>query len=362
MDGYFAHIEDPAWLDLISRVPSDSYHLPGYLDACQLTGNDEIRVAIVVHDGIVTGVPLQIRPLPYETDGFDAFSPYGYPCILSTAESEAQWRTAFGSLIRFLQSENLIAVFLRAHPLLTTDSCLQACESLGAPVYHGQTVYIPLSQSLDEIWKNTRRDHRSSINKLTAGGWSFVADNWEYFEDFLQMYEQTMSRLMASKSYLFGREYYDRLRRGLGDTVKLHTVLDPEGIPAAAGLFFQRNEIVQYHLASVSERHFSASPNKLVVLGAVRFYKERGAGLFHLGGGVGAADDRLFYFKSGFSKHFARFYTLRFIIDRSRYDALSAIHQAQHSMVIDTDLSGFFPVYRAPLQLESSVQSGVKAG
>lgn len=362
MNGYFTHIEDPAWLDLIGRVPSDSYHLPGYLDACRLACDDEIRVAMVVHDGIVTGVPLQIRPLPYGADGLDAFSPYGYPCMLSTAQSEGQWQTAIGSLISFLRRENLIAVFFRSHPLLTTDSCLQALDSLGSLVYHGQTVYVPLSLSVEEIWKNIRRDHRSSINKLISGGWRFVSDDWAYFEDYLQMYQQTMSRLMASRTYQFSREYYVRLRCGLGESVKLHTVLDPEGMPAASGVFFQRNDIVQYHLASVSARHFSASPNKLMVLGAMHFYKELGAGMFHLGGGVGAADDKLFYFKSGFSKHFAKFYTSRIIIDRSRYDALSAIHHAPYPVPTESLNTGFFPVYRAPFPQVKPARADAKAG
>jgi hypothetical protein len=355
MNGYFTHIEDPAWLDLISRVPSDSYHLPGYLDACRLTCDDDIRVAIVVHDGIVTGVPLQIRPLPYDENGFDACSPYGYPSILSTARSEEEWWAGVDALIRLLRRENVIAVFFRSHPLLTTEPCLQACESFGDLVYHGQTVYIPLDLSPEEIWKSTRRDHRSSINKLADGGWCFVADDWSYFEDYLGMYEQTMSRLKASHAYHFSREYYDRLRRGLGDGIKLHTVLDPDGVPAASGVFFQQNDIVQYHLASVSAQHFGASPNKLVVHGAVRFYREIGAGIFHLGGGVGAADDKLFYFKSGFSKHFAKFYTSRIIIDKQRYDALSLLHRTQTGAV-EQGSTSFFPVYRTPLLMETVCQ------
>ena len=76
--------------------------------------------------------------------------------------------------------------------------------------------------------------------------------------------------------------------------------------------------------------------------------KERGNKKFHLGGGVGASEDNLFFFKSGFSKLRADYYTWRIIFDREMYDAAEA-QWKDLAKVPPDDISQFFPSYRKPI-------------
>ena len=76
--------------------------------------------------------------------------------------------------------------------------------------------------------------------------------------------------------------------------------------------------------------------------------KERGNRLMHLGGGVAGAQDKLFDFKTGFSKLRSPFYTWRLVSDPEVYARLCQKWElATGKTANPPDL--FFPAYRAPL-------------
>jgi len=73
--------------------------------------------------------------------------------------------------------------------------------------------------------------------------------------------------------------------------------------------------------------------------------KERGNIAFHLGGGVGGKNDGLFFFKTGFSKLVAEFYTWRIILNQSIYDDCVRIWE-ERSKTKSRNVMDFFPAYR----------------
>ena len=127
----------------------------------------------------------------------------------------------------------------------------------------------------------------------------------------------------------------------LAEQLHLCTVLAPDGTVASAGLFFEHDGIIHYHLGATAEEHLRRAPSKLMFDHVRRWGQERGARVLDLGGGVGGAEDSLFLFKAGFSPLRARFHTLRLVIDAERYARLTG---AEHI----ADLSGYFPAYRRP--------------
>jgi hypothetical protein len=76
-----------------------------------------------------------------------------------------------------------------------------------------------------------------------------------------------------------------------------------------------------------------------------RWAQGRSNSLFHLGGGVGGAEDSLFHFKAGFSRARGQFYTYRVVVDESKNATLLQAAKSVHG-ISGLDSFDFFPGYR----------------
>jgi hypothetical protein len=102
---------------------------------------------------------------------------------------------------------------------------------------------------------------------------------------------------------------------------------------------------VQYHLSGNSLGGQGSDGSKLLLHGMRKWAHEQGLEKFHLGGGVGAKNDSLFVFKSGFSSGRATFYSWRLVVDQPVYDGLCRRWERLNRSAADS-LSGYFPAYR----------------
>jgi hypothetical protein len=328
----------PIWTEVLGRVAYDFYHLPAYL-TLSAAHEGGIARALLVEDGACgLLLPLVIRPIPGSRT--DAASPYGYPGPLIWGTSDPEFaRRALEAGIEHMRSEGIVSLFVRLHPLLDE----RPPAGIGRLMTHGETVSIDLSQSLEEIWGQTRNNHRRDIGKSERFGYVARADEaWEHFDTFVQLYRDTMERLSAEDRYMFDAPYFSALREALGPSGILWVVMNEDAV-AAAVLFTETSGIVQYHLAGTDEEHAWARPTKLLIHTVSRWAKERGARRLHLGGGVGGADDSLMHFKAGFSDERHVFRTLRVVVDEAEYARLVA---ARDPELDPADLDGFFPRYR----------------
>jgi hypothetical protein len=342
--------DDPIWTEVLGRVRHDFYHRPGYvtLSAAREGGRAQ---ALVVADGTCgLLLPLVIRAIP--GGGSDAASPYGYPGPLVWGSTDPAFvRAAFEVGVEHLRSVGIVSLFVRLHPILDEVPPI----GVGRLVTHGETVSIDLTQSLDEIWSQTRNNHRRDIAKSERLG--FVAwhdTEWRHFATFVRLYRETMERLSAEERYMFDEAYFSELREALGPSAALWVVTKDDAI-AAAVLFVETSGIVQYHLAGSDEQHAWARPTKLLISTVTRWAKERGDVRLHLGGGVGGADDSLMHFKAGFSDVRHTFRTLRVVVDEGEYRRLvlaggptASLTEDPSDPVDPDDLGGFFPLYRKP--------------
>jgi GNAT acetyltransferase-like protein len=340
MKGVLIVADAPDWTEILGRVRHDFYHLPGYVALAAEQEGGAAR-ALVVEDGHRgLFLPLIVRPI--EGGGSDATSPYGYPGPLIWGSSDPDWiREAFHAGVEHLRSEGIVSLFVRLHPLLDEVPPV----GVGRMLTHGETVSIDLTQSLDEIWSQTRNNHRRDISKSERMGYvARIDEDWQHFSAFIRLYRETMERLSAEERYLFDERYFIRLREALGPSAMLWVVAKDDAI-AAAVLFVETSGIVQYHLAGSDQEHAWTRPTKLLIRTVTRWAKERGDLRLHLGGGVGGADDSLMHFKAGFSDERHVFRTLRVVVDDPAYRRLVA----DRDPALDpTDLDGFFPLYRKP--------------
>lgn len=347
VQGQFIQPDDPRWPALLAATPHDFYHRPEYVSFAAAHSGGHAQAFLGKSGDAALLVPLVVRSLPTALDvpasWRDATSPYGYssPLLVTGRTPEAE-TALWQNFVEICRDTSIVSVFLRSHPLLSLPTGAGAVGA--AVVREGETVVIDLTESVDELWQQTRENHRRSIRGLVKEGFHTEIDNWTEFDDFIRLYRATMLRVGAKEEYLFSRDYfYDLKAIGHGD-VHLCSVLNSAGTTVAAGLFFRCRGIVQFHLSGTAAEYLELSPTKLMFDVMRRWAKSQGCAALHLGGGVSCRNDSLFAFKAGFSKHRAVFHTMRMICDAECYAGLAAQVAAGNG---GRDIAtGYFPEYR----------------
>lgn len=344
----FISPQDSRWQRHLMLTQHDFYHLPKYVS---LTAKHEKGIPVAFYAEIEQAaflVPLLIRKIPASlgvpAHWYDATTPYGYPAPLLIPPDNRYYLEKFlESFLTVGVKYGIITAFFRLHPLLNLP--LETLAKYGTLVQHGQTVYIDLSLSIEEIESQRRKDCKKDIRKLMREGFQAKINDWSLYEEFVAIYRKTMQRLSASEFYMFTESYFADLRASLGGRLNLCTVVSPSGEVASAMLFTAMNGIVQTYLSGTCDKYVRQGPSKLEIDAITRWAKEKGNSVVHLGGGLGARSDSLFYFKSGFSNLRANFHTYRMILDKEKYAKIIQNRQTNDEFIGDSD---FFPAYRHP--------------
>jgi len=344
----FITVHDPRWSQVLECCAHDVYHLPAYVEFAAWHEEGIPTAFYAEQEGARFLAPLLLRDVPAELDAppgwQDATTPYGYPGpILCPPDDGAALSRFLEAFTRRCEERNIVTAFFRLHPLL--EMPLDVLQRHGILVSHGQTVAVDLSPDLEAIRAQFRQNHRRDIRKLIETGFWVARDRWEYYDDFILLYRETMERLGAAEFYFFTDSYFSRLRAALGSHLHLFTVLSREGAVASAALFTSINHIVQYHLGATDEHFLANAPSKLLFDDAIHWAKDEGYRTLHLGGGVGAKEDSLFRFKAGFSALRCTFNTYRMVISEQKYAVLNRRWHERHPSAEDTP--DFFPEYRA---------------
>jgi hypothetical protein len=333
----------------------DVYHLPEYH---RLEEEDGVSAELFVHEdgSAIIAMPILLRRIEgvpgLETSKYkDVTSVYGYPGPVSNLESPTE-NHAHGfieSLRQYFDKNDVVAAFSRLHPLIETQPLFLTGSDMEVRDL-GQTVAIDLRLPAEAQRQQYRTNHKRDINRARRAGVECIQDTeWDYFDAFLDIYYQTMHRSGASESYFFDRQYFLNLREVLGSHLALFVALH-EGSVISAAMFMNYNSIVQYHLGGTDSAHLELAPSKLM-FDTVRLWgAEVGAHVFHLGGGVGSAEDSLFRFKAGFSKLRFTFRVWRMIVNRAVYGQLTEERRRWNEKHgVDRLEHDFFPAYRQPV-------------
>lgn len=346
MRAEFITVQDPRWRRVLTTMRHDFYHLPEYVALCaKLEGAEPL--AFYAEDGESRFLaPVLLRPIAsgtgVEQGWCDCASPYGYstPLIAPSQETLPQFLDTFVDVGR---QRHMVTAFFRLHPFLGLNAT--DLDKFGRIVEHGQTIYIDLSRTSEDIWGQMSTNHRRNIRRLERLGFRAVLDEWSLMKEFIAIYYRTMSRVGAREKYHFPQEYFDVLQSVLGSRLHLCCVLSPQGHIAAAGLFVATDGIVQYHLGGTAEECLALAPSKLMFHFVRQWGQQTSQTTLHLGGGVGGIDDSLLQFKAGFSNTRARFCTYRMIVDGHKHETLLR-HAAMNCGTSGRSRADFFPAYR----------------
>ncbi len=342
---------------LKNSVQHDFHHLPEYHALSEAHGEGCAYLFVYEEAPYFIAVPLLLRPaaavsgLEQAGQGWlDATSVYGYSGpITSHTDIPACVLSNFKDAFRQdLVERHVVNLFSRLHPLIPQGALL---ADLGERVAIGQTVSIDLSAPADRQFSLFRTNHKRGIAKLTASGVTCTRDaGLVYLADFVDIYLETMRRVSANAFYLFDADYVERFVEALAETVHLF-VCTLNGHVIAGGLFTLTDGIVQYHLGGTRNDYLKLSPMK-VIFDRVRLWaNERGAHVFHLGGGLSAQEDSLFHFKAGFSDRRHECAVWRWVLLPDVYRDLCEI-KTTWNMRNGRDMAGsdYFPLYRDPIE------------
>lgn len=347
-------LQNPLWGQTLQKLRHDTYHLPEYVYIESRRTQTTPEAFLIVDDEKIFFIPYLLRKcndivaeelITQET--FDVVSPYGYPGILlneAAASTPGFPDFAMNELRCVLRNKGVCSAFFRLHPILNHN--FNEIFNSGTFTANGETVSVDLRLSEPQLWAHTRRGHQSTINKCKRVGFTARMVSFrEYINEFIAIYEDTMSRLGADQAYYFNRDYFVGLLN-LSDKIHLCIVELEEQIISAC-LFFECCGIVQAHLGGTRTEFLNQSPFNLL-LDYVRFWaKKRGNEFLHLGGGVGGSKDSLYTFKTGFSRQRHNFLTLRLITDERKYQHLVELRaKFLNNQVEELLKSNFFPAYR----------------
>ena len=332
--------ESADWTAALQHIAHDMYHVPDYvrLDAKLYGGR-----ATAFHytaGGHRFLLPLIVRDIP-DSDRRDAISPYGYPGPVSDADpgDTAFFDGAGAALLETLRGQGIVTAFVRMHPLLATP--LSTLGAFGLMVRHGETVSMDLRITEEQMWAQTRSDHRNHINRARRAGTKVIFDDWSRLGEWVEVYHDNMRRVGATSYYFFTEEHLAALHERVGD--KMHLALAIEGDEVVGGnTFFEYDGICTGYVSS-TRRAKNRYADEMLYDEVRRWCRQRGDRVFHLGGGRGGSNDSLFFYKSGFSPCRHPFHTWRIVADP---DAYRSLVRARNTAADPADLSATFPPYR----------------
>lgn len=163
-------------------------------------------------------------------------------------------------------------------------------------------------------------------------------------DDFLRIYNATMESDAADEYYYFDRAFYDSIHNDLLDNYEMFYAVCDEQIVAMSIMIFANNRL-NYHLSGSRYEYRKVAPTNLILYEAAKWGYEQGMKTFHLGGGLGSAEDGLYKFKAGFNrKSDCRFSIGKELFDQEKYNLL--VDQCRQTKADFIPDSSFFPLYR----------------
>jgi hypothetical protein len=322
------------------------YQLPAYVELEARRTGGQPAAALARADGMFVLVPLVLRPLPAAlgvAGARDAASPYGYPGLIVGGGEAGPLSALLNGLLTGLAGVGVCSLFVRLHTLL--GQAVGELSELGRVVRHGETVWIDLTLTDEQLWRQTRENHRRKIRKLIDAGVTVrIEEGWRRLGDFIAIYHDAMRAVGAAEWYFFDRSYFEALHAALGEHVYLALVERSEEL-IAGGIFTLCGDLMQYHLGATAGAARPLSPSCLMFHYMRTWGRDHGAGAFNLGGGVGASADSLFHFKAGFTPLRAPFFTWRAISDPGLFGAAMGRWEVLSGRTAG-GLDGYFPAYR----------------
>ena len=309
------------------EIHGDGTPLLFYYESDSVRGINGVMKRDVALDSHFTGVIS-------EGEYFDFSSPYGYGGWLVEGKGFSE---LFYSYEQWCRKNGIISEFVRFHPVLENHLFSEGKYDV---ISLGNTVVLDLT-STDVIWANMTSKNRNMIRKAQKNGVEIYSGRYpQIYEEFREIYNQTMDKDNAEEYYYFGKEFYQSVLSDLPQNAQVFYATYENKV-IAASIMLAANGRMNYHLSGSIKEYSNLAPTNLLLYEAALWGCANGYKTLYLGGGVGSGEDSLYKFKKAFYRldEVKRFHIGKFIFLQERYDELLVMR--------NINKSEYFPEYRA---------------
>ena len=326
-----AYVVTPAgteWDDVLERIPHDVFHTSKY-HCLSGFGQQGDAQAFVYQEGDLSFLwPYLLTPIAAAPGYHDVTSVYGYPGPVGSSDAAFTAR-AWQALTEHWSNQKVVSAFTRFHPLLANFQMLEGIPAAAAGIReYGDTISIDLTLPPEQHTAAYNKNLRYDLRKAREAGLVTTEDtSWAHTDDFVSVYQDTMSRCGSRKEYIVDAIWVDHFRAALGNHARLFVTRREQSV-AAAMIVIRYGGYLHSHLIGTAPEFAAFSPSKLL-LDDVRLWGiQNGCHTMHLGGGLGGREDSLFQFKRKFSPRRHSFRTGNWIMNAPVYRDLEEQNRA----------------------------------
>jgi hypothetical protein len=326
------------WLEAWSTWPGREVQAhPAYLELYAGSG-DRVRAALLESSEAKVLYAFIQRPVPADVGApgwSDITSPYGYGGAFAWGHQDGVAEPFWAELASWAVANNVVAEFVR----LSVGSS-DLLRYPGTTQERLLNVIIATGVTPQDRWARYAHKVRKNVNKARAAGIQVVVDpTGERLDDFVRIYDATMTRRDAADTYRFPRSFFQRIVQTLeGQSLFFHALLEGKIISTELALISATR--MYSFLGGTDDAHFELRPNDLLKHEMCEWAHSNGKSQFILGGGY-SREDGIFRYKQSFAPDgVVPFFTGQRVFDSDTYERLCEAHGG--------DDEAFFPKYRAP--------------
>lgn len=321
----------------------DVYWLSGYVKAFELHG-DGVPLLFYYEDEVTRGInvvmkrdvsdDIHFKKSIARNTYFDFASPYGYGGWIIEGEHTGK---LFLSYENWCINNNIVSEFVRFHPIVENS---KYCSDAYNIIPLGNTIAMDIS-SPEIIWKNLHSKNKNMIRKAIKNGVVIYSGRYpEIYQNFREIYNQTMDKDNAAEYYYFSQDFYESILYDLSKNAHVFYA-EYEHEVIAAAIMIYANGFMNYHLSGSIKEYSNLAPSNLLLYEAALWGNANGYKSLYLGGGVGSGEDGLYKFKKSFYKpdDARRFHIGKKVFNRKKYNELLRIRGE-----VERE---YFPEYRA---------------
>ena len=274
---------------------------------------------------------------------FDIITPYGYGGVDIIGEKDDKLlQYFFNEFDKYCINNNIISEFVRLNPLSNNNEFYTNTNYQIERI--SKTVYIKLDNE-EQIWNDMESKCRNKIRKaknnevIVKSGF-----NKEMYDEFIELYKETMNRDNATDYYYFTNEFFNSIYTQMNNNATIYTAYsNNKAINSLIAIYSGEN--AHYHLSGSLTECMNLGANNLSLYEAAIDLCNKGYKKFHLGGGYGGDNSPLLKFKKAFNKEseLLSFYIGKKIFNKEKYNELLNIRKKEKDFNAN---SNFFPEYR----------------
>lgn len=324
------------WKESLQKLPieqQDVYYTPEYYELYENYGDGKAQCFVFEKGEDVALYPFLLNSVnklgfDFDDEYFDIQGAYGYNGVISSNYETGFIDKFYDVFDEWCYNNNIVAEFTRFNPYIENHNFSLNHRDV---LLNRKTVLLDLTQSLDEIWKNSfTSKNRNIIRKAQKNGYQIFIDNSQVgVKDFHEIYLNTMKSIGVDDYYHFHKEMFDLMVSSYWSDFLF--VVDDKNNRLATMILMIYGEYAHYHLSGRNAELADNSVNNYVLFEAIKTAKEKGAKFFHFGGGNNLDEhDSLFRFKKNFSNDYLDFYIGKRVHNQNVYDKIVNQWQRKH--------------------------------